>query len=108
MGEPLIYEICRAGRKAVSLPDVDVPEAPLPQEALRDDLPLPEVSEIDLVRHYTRLCAAEPLHRHRLLPARLVHDEVQPEGERGRRAHARLRRAPSAPGPETACRARWR
>jgi glycine dehydrogenase subunit 2 len=55
MGEPLIYEICRAGRKAVHLPDVDVPEAPLPQEALRAELPLPEVSEIDLVRHYTRL-----------------------------------------------------
>ncbi|MCU0507546.1 MAG: aminomethyl-transferring glycine dehydrogenase subunit GcvPB [Anaerolineae bacterium] len=55
MGEPLIYEICRAGRKAVHLPDVDVPESPLPQDALRGELPLPEVSEIDLVRHYTRL-----------------------------------------------------
>ncbi len=55
MAEPLIYEICRAGRKAVHLPDVDVPESPLPQEALRGELPLPEVSEVDLVRHYTRL-----------------------------------------------------
>ncbi len=55
MAEPLIYEICRAGRKAVHLPDVDVPEAPLPTEALRENLPLPEVSEVDLVRHYTRL-----------------------------------------------------
>ena len=55
MGEPLIYEICRDGRKAVHLPDVDVPESPLPQDSLRADLPLPEVSEIDLVRHYTRL-----------------------------------------------------
>ena len=55
MGEPLIYEICRAGRKAVHLPDTDVPETPLPQDELRAELPLPEVSEIDLVRHYTRL-----------------------------------------------------
>jgi len=55
MGEPLIYEICRDGRKAVHLPDVDVPETPLPEDALRAELPLPEVSEIDLVRHYTRL-----------------------------------------------------
>ena len=32
-------------------------------------------------------------HRHGLLPARLVHDEVQPEGQRGDRAPARLRRS---------------
>jgi glycine dehydrogenase subunit 2 len=55
MGEPLIYEICRAGRRAVSLPACDVPETPLPEDALRKELPLPEVSEIDLVRHYVRL-----------------------------------------------------
>ena len=55
MSEPLIYEISRAGRRAVSLPACDVPEAPLPADAVRADLPLPEVSEIDVVRHYTRL-----------------------------------------------------
>jgi glycine dehydrogenase subunit 2 len=27
----------------------------LPKEILRDDLPLPEVSEVDLIRHYIRL-----------------------------------------------------
>lgn len=55
MTEPLIYEICHAGRRAVSLPVCDVPESPLPLDALRGDLPLPEVSEVDVVRHYTRL-----------------------------------------------------
>ncbi len=55
MTEPLIYEICHPGRRAVSLPACDVPESPLPIDALRADLPLPEVSEIDVVRHYTRL-----------------------------------------------------
>ncbi len=55
MSEPLIYEISRAGRRAVSLPACDVPEAPFPADAVRADLPLPEVSEIDVVRHYTRL-----------------------------------------------------
>jgi len=55
MTEPLIFEISRPGRCGVFLPECDVPEAELPQELLRDDLPLPEVSEVDLIRHYVRL-----------------------------------------------------
>ncbi|MCX7669109.1 MAG: aminomethyl-transferring glycine dehydrogenase subunit GcvPB [Anaerolineae bacterium] len=55
MGEPLIYEISRPGRCAVSLPECDVPPTPLPAGCLRDDLPLPEVAEVDLVRHYVHL-----------------------------------------------------
>ncbi len=55
MTEPLIFEISRPGRCAASLPELDVPEARLPQAFLRNDLPLPEVSEPDLVRHYVRL-----------------------------------------------------
>ena len=43
---------------------------------------LPEVSEIDLVRHYTRLSQMNYGVDTGLLPARLVHDEVQPEGRR--------------------------
>ena len=39
--------------------------------------------------------ALELRHRHRALSARLVHDEVQPEGQRARGAHARFRRAAS-------------
>ena len=56
MTEPLIYDLSASGRCGVVLPDCDVPEAPLPADALlRDDLPLPEVSEIDIVRHFLRL-----------------------------------------------------
>lgn len=56
MTEPLIYDLSAPGRCGVSLPESDVPAAPLPPAALlRDDLPLPEVSEIDIVRHYLRL-----------------------------------------------------
>ena len=55
MTEPLIYDICQAGRRGVSLPACDVPESPLPDGCERTDLPLPEVAEIDLMRHYTRL-----------------------------------------------------
>ncbi len=55
MPEPLIFELARPGRCATSLPELDVSPAPVPAELLRDELPLPEVSELDLVRHYTRL-----------------------------------------------------
>jgi len=53
--ESLIYELSSPGRMAVSLPACDVPETELPSEMIRDDLPLPEVSEVDLFRHYVRL-----------------------------------------------------
>lgn len=55
MKEPLIYEISSPGRIGVNLPECDVPLAALPQGYLREDLPLPEVSEVDLMRHYVRL-----------------------------------------------------
>jgi glycine dehydrogenase subunit 2 len=55
MTEPLIFEISSPGRKAVFLPELDVPETELPQELLREDLPLPEISEVDLIRHYVHL-----------------------------------------------------
>jgi len=53
--EPLIFEISRPARCAVRLPALDVPEADLPEGLVREDLRLPEVSEQDLVRHYTHL-----------------------------------------------------
>ena len=54
----LIFEKSRPGRKAYSLPECDVPaqnlEDMVPEEYLRDkDALLPEVSEVDVVRHYT-------------------------------------------------------
>jgi glycine dehydrogenase subunit 2 len=55
MTEALIYELSQPGRRAVSLPACDVPESELPVDCLRGDLSLPELSEIDLVRHYVRL-----------------------------------------------------
>lgn len=58
--EALIFEISRPGRTACSLPECDVPDTDIagliPKELLREKAPdLPEVSEVDLVRHYTRL-----------------------------------------------------
>ena len=53
--EPLIYELGTPGRSGVNLPECDVPVADLPKELLRDELPLPEVGELQVVRHFTRL-----------------------------------------------------
>ena len=94
--EPLIFELSKPGRRGVRFPEADVPETPLPAELMRDDLDWPEVSEIDVIRHFTRLSPEEPRHRHRHVPARLLHDEVQPEDQRGGGAAARLRPHPPA------------
>jgi glycine dehydrogenase subunit 2 len=56
MSEPVIYELSAEGRCATHLPRLDVPEYELPSiTLLRQELDLPEVSESDLVRHYTHL-----------------------------------------------------
>lgn len=53
----LIFEMSQPGRVAYSLPESDVPETEmLPAELLREQpAELPEVSELDLIRHYTEL-----------------------------------------------------
>ncbi|NPV70832.1 MAG: aminomethyl-transferring glycine dehydrogenase subunit GcvPB [Firmicutes bacterium] len=56
--EPLIYEISSPGRKGYSLPERDVPDAlgAIPAGMLRKKPPeLPEVAEVDVVRHFTKL-----------------------------------------------------
>lgn len=53
--EPTIFELSSPGRVGVSFPDPDVPRAELPESMLRADLPLPELAEVDVVRHYMHL-----------------------------------------------------
>jgi glycine dehydrogenase subunit 2 len=53
---PTIMDRSVRGRSAYSLPSLDVPEADLEAEHARKEAPrLPEVSEVDLIRHFTRL-----------------------------------------------------
>ena len=49
-----IFEISSKGRTATELPELDVPEQEIMVKE-RSDLNLPEVAEIDIVRHYTAL-----------------------------------------------------
>lgn len=52
----LIFEKSREGRRAMTFDALDVPEAALPPELCRDTpAALPEVSELDVVRHFSRL-----------------------------------------------------
>ena len=54
--EPTIFELSSPGRTGVTMPASDVPETALPpKELLRSDLPLPELAEVDVVRHYMKL-----------------------------------------------------
>jgi glycine dehydrogenase subunit 2 len=55
MAEHLMCELSVPGRIGFQFPDPDVPTAPLPEGLRRDDLPLPELAEIDVVRYFTRL-----------------------------------------------------
>ena len=49
-------ELDSPGTVGTTLPESDVPEASSPpEELLRSDLNIPEVSELELIRHYTRL-----------------------------------------------------
>jgi glycine dehydrogenase subunit 2 len=53
--EPLIYELSKPGRRAIRFPQPDVPETDLPEDLTRSELNWPEVSEIDVIRHFTRM-----------------------------------------------------
>jgi glycine dehydrogenase subunit 2 len=55
MTEKTIYEISQPGRKGVTFPEPDVPESALPEQFTREELKLPELSELDVVRHFTNI-----------------------------------------------------
>jgi glycine dehydrogenase subunit 2 len=55
MSEPIIYDLSSPGRTAFNLPEPDVELSKLPEGLVREDLPLPELSELDVVRHFVRL-----------------------------------------------------
>lgn len=60
MSEPLIFDLSSPGRKGYSLPESDVPEQPvatlIPERYLRrTKAELPQLSEPDVIRHFTHL-----------------------------------------------------
>jgi glycine dehydrogenase subunit 2 len=55
IGDRLSFDLSRPGRVGCILPELDVPETTFPEGLLRDDLRLPEMSQIDVVRYFTAL-----------------------------------------------------
>lgn len=55
----LIFELSKDGRRGYRLPSLDVPQVELskliPEGYLREELNLPQVSELEVVRHFTKL-----------------------------------------------------
>lgn len=56
MTEKTVFELSSPGRPGVQFPEADVPnKVDLPEAFLRKELPLPELAEVDVIRHYTHL-----------------------------------------------------
>jgi glycine dehydrogenase subunit 2 len=56
MTEPTLFDLSSPGRTGVTFPASDVPHYDLPDIGLlRDELPMPELAEVDVVRHYMHL-----------------------------------------------------
>ena len=53
--EPLLWEKGSPGRKGISLPRRDVAETPLDDALVGDGPDFPDLSEMDVVRHFTKL-----------------------------------------------------
>jgi len=53
--EPLLWEKGSPGRTGISLPKRDVDEAPLDKQLVGDGPDFPDLSELDVVRHFTKL-----------------------------------------------------
>ena len=55
MNEPLLWERGKKGRCGFSMPVRDVDSFPLKDDILGDGPDFPDLSEVDVIRHYTRL-----------------------------------------------------
>jgi glycine dehydrogenase subunit 2 len=55
LNEPLLWEKGKKGRSGFSMPVSDVPSSPLAEELAGEGPDFPDLGEIEVVRHYTRL-----------------------------------------------------
>jgi len=55
LNEPLLWHKGKKGRIGMSIPASDVPPATIDEQLLNNGVDFPDLSEVDVVRHYTRL-----------------------------------------------------
>jgi len=55
LDEPFLWERGKKGRMGMSLPKSDVPESQLPEDLVGESPNFPDLSEVEVVRHYTHL-----------------------------------------------------
>ena len=55
LDEPLLWEKGAKGRTGFSMPRQEVDASPLDDELVGDGPDFPDLSEVDVIRHYTRL-----------------------------------------------------
>ena len=55
MDEPLLWEKGKKGRNGMSIPESDVPASPINQALCGEGPDFPDLSEVEVVRHYTRM-----------------------------------------------------
>ena len=84
--QALIFESSTPGRIGYSLPEMDVPELDLssllPEGYLRTEEPeLPEVSELDIMRHYTALSRRNHGVDSGFYPLGFLYNEIQSENQ---------------------------
>ena len=92
--EALLFERSSPGKKAYQLPELDVPAVDAGRgagrrERARGDRRFPEVSEVEAIRHFTRLSTWNYAIDLRHVSAGLLHHEVQPADQRAGGAHRR-------------------
>jgi glycine dehydrogenase subunit 2 len=55
LNEPLLWEKGKTGRMGISIPKHDVEKAEINQDLVGEGPDFPDLSEVDVIRHYTRL-----------------------------------------------------
>ena len=78
----LLFEMSRPGRRCARLPECDVPHRKRktccrPTAVADESPPLPEVAEIDLVRHFVNLSTKNMAIDTNFYPLGVVYHEVQ-------------------------------
>ena len=81
LNEPLLWEKGKKGRRGLSLPRPDVPTASPDPDLVGEPPDFPDLSEVDVVRHYTPALHLELRGGYGHVPLGVLHHEVQSQDQ---------------------------